>query len=270
MLKFRHIGRTGIAVLAAAIIMLAASPAGALDSEKSVKQYVPRLFTVADGLPQPWIQTIVQTRDGYLWFGTQEGLARFNGAQFTNFDKNNTPGINHNNIRALLEDKQSGALWIGTYGGGLTRYDGGKFKTFTVADGLPGNFVLTLAQTPAGDLWIGTDKGLAIYKDEKIREFKWSDEEIRQPVSGLATSFDGSIWFLIRNRVYQIDRQKNVHRIAEDVPEPRAIYADRDGSLWIGTMTHGVYKWSAGKSTHYSNRVEWNHTAPGHELCHLR
>src|SRR5207237_297683 len=188
------------------------------------KQYVPRLFTVADGLPQPWIQTIVQTRDGYLWFGTQEGLARFNGAQFTNFDKNNTPGINHNNIRALLEDKQNGALWIGTYGGGLTRYYAGKFKTYTVDDGLPGNFILTLVQAPAGDVWIGTDKGLAIYKDEKIREFKWQVEGIRQPVSGLTASLDGSISFLSRNKIYQIDAHRNVLKIAADIPEPRSIY----------------------------------------------
>src|SRR5947209_19540783 len=134
------------------MIMLAVGSAAALDPSKSVKQYVSKAFTVADGLPQPWVQTIAQSGDGYMWFGTQEGLSRFNGAQFTNFDKSNIPEINHNNIRALLDDKRDGTLWIGTYGGGLTRYSGGKFKTYTIADGLPGDFILSLAWGASGDL----------------------------------------------------------------------------------------------------------------------
>ena len=89
-------GRAGWALLACAMMM--PIRAKALDASKAVSQYVPKLLTMADGLPQPWVQAIVQSSDGYMWFGTQEGLSRFDGAQFVNFDKNNTPGINHNNI----------------------------------------------------------------------------------------------------------------------------------------------------------------------------
>jgi len=96
-----------ILVLLVGTMIMPSRTAKAPDSSKAVKQYLPKLLTVTDGLPQPWVQTIAQTSDGYMWFGTQEGLSRFNGTQFRNFDKNNTPGINHNNIRVLLLEKTS-------------------------------------------------------------------------------------------------------------------------------------------------------------------
>ncbi len=255
MIESRMFRRAILDCLAVCIAVIATtSPAKAVDSSKSAKEYVPKLLTVADGLPQPWVQTMTQTPDGYMWFGTQEGLARFNGAKFTTFDQNNTPGINHNNIRALQNDSADGSLWIGTYGGGLTRYHGGQFRAYTIDDGLPGNFILTLAQGSAGDLWIGTDKGLAIFKNEKITVFKQADETLKHPVLGLTASPDGSMWFLISDTVYRADKSGVVSKIDTHVPEARAIYADREGRIWIGTMNQGLYQWASGKVTHYASQ----------------
>ena len=65
------------------------------------------------GLPQNSVPCIRQTRDGYLWLGTREGLARFDGVRFTIFDRRTTPSLLHNQIRHLLEDR-AGNLWIST------------------------------------------------------------------------------------------------------------------------------------------------------------
>jgi signal transduction histidine kinase/ligand-binding sensor domain-containing protein/DNA-binding response OmpR family regulator len=241
-------------------MMAAANPAGAVDSSKPVKDYVPKLLTVADGLPQPWVQAITQTPDGYMWFGTQEGIARFNGAKFKTFDQNNTPGINHNNIRTLLYDESDGSLWIGTYGGGLSRYQAGKFRAYTVEDGLPGNFVFTLAQGPAGELWIGTDKGPAVLRNGKITAVKANDEALKHPVSDMIKSPDGSMWFLIGNTIYRAGRAGVISPIDSKVPEPRALYADREGHIWIGTMSQGLYQWSGGKITHYGSQSSYPKT----------
>jgi ligand-binding sensor domain-containing protein len=81
-----------------------------------VPPYVHNVWQTQQGLPQNSVFTIVQTRDGYLWLATQEGLVRFDGIRFTIFDKRNTPQIKANNIQALYED-QEGALWAGTEGG---------------------------------------------------------------------------------------------------------------------------------------------------------
>src|ERR1043166_9554726 len=84
-------------------------------------QYNFTSWTTDNGLPQNSVYAILQTRDGYLWFTTLDGLVRYNGAQFTVFNKANSPGIKSNRFSSLFEDRD-GALWAGTEDGGLTRY----------------------------------------------------------------------------------------------------------------------------------------------------
>src|SRR5687768_6375670 len=99
-------------------------------------QYRFDIWDTEDGLPQNTVYAMTQTRDGYLWLTTYDGLVRFDGVRFTVFDKSNTPGINSNRFTCIYEDTD-GVLWIGTEYGGLVRYASGEFKTFT--DGLPNN-----------------------------------------------------------------------------------------------------------------------------------
>src|SRR5262249_47445725 len=120
------------------LILLVLSLAGSarcLDPHKSISEYVHNVWRSEDGLPQNSIQALLQTRDGYLWIGTQEGLVRFNGVEFKVFNKSNTDGMRHNDVRVLYEDRE-GILWVGTFGGGLVRYHDGQFKTYTSQDGL--------------------------------------------------------------------------------------------------------------------------------------
>src|SRR6185436_7098370 len=78
------------------------------------------VWTAADsGLPQNTVCTLLQSRDGYLWVGTLDGLARFDGVRFTVFNRGNSPGLPSNRITALYENA-AGDLWAGTEGGGLT------------------------------------------------------------------------------------------------------------------------------------------------------
>jgi sugar lactone lactonase YvrE len=121
------------------IILLCNAPgAYALNPNKVLTQYVRQVWTASDGLPLNAIFTITQTRDGYIWVGTHEGLARFDGIHFTTFNRQNTPILNNNRITVLCE-APSGALWIGTggdrffssggvRGGGLFRYDQGRWQ----------------------------------------------------------------------------------------------------------------------------------------------
>src|SRR5437016_3786198 len=108
------------------LILLAALPAHALDPAKRITQYTLDVWQTRQGLPQNSVQSIIQTRDGYVWFGTQEGLVRFDGVSFKVFDKTNTEEITLNDIGYLTEDRE-GNLWIGSDGGGLMRYREGVF-----------------------------------------------------------------------------------------------------------------------------------------------
>ena len=81
-------------------------------------------ISVQDGLSQAAVQAIAQDRSGYMWFGTQEGLNRFDGYRFTHFLRrpNEPNSLSHNWIYALLSDRD-GYLWVGTKSGGLDRLD---------------------------------------------------------------------------------------------------------------------------------------------------
>lgn len=136
------------ACLAAALFLPAAF---ALDPHKSLTQYSRQSWGQVDGLPQDTIRAIAQTADGYLWLGTDEGLARFDGYEFTVFTKSNG-SLPANSITALAADPD-GSLWIGTPRG-LTRFHARSFHTFTKRDGLPDDAVTGLYSDHAGTLWI--------------------------------------------------------------------------------------------------------------------
>jgi ligand-binding sensor domain-containing protein len=124
-----------------------------LDPSKTIAEYVTDVWHTEQGLPQNSVRSIAQTPDGYLWLATEQGLARFDGIKFTVFDQRNTSELSANEITALLVDTQ-GALWIGTHGGGLSRYAHGKVSTYTAKDGLKSNSILSLYFDKEGVLWI--------------------------------------------------------------------------------------------------------------------
>ena len=124
-----------------------ASGALALDPRKSLTQYSRTIWTQERGLPHDTIRAITQTKDGYLWLGTDEGLARFDGYDFVVFNKTNGD-LPDNSITALAA-ANDGGLWIGT-SNGLTQYRDGHFKTFTMKQGLPDAAITALARRSRG------------------------------------------------------------------------------------------------------------------------
>src|SRR5262245_4349483 len=90
-------------------------------------------WTTDNGLPQNEINDITQTRDGYLWLTTCNGLARYDGARFKVFNPGNTKGLKTSRLQYLFEDP-NGNLWITTPHSGVVRYKNGKFETYTTKD----------------------------------------------------------------------------------------------------------------------------------------
>ena len=117
-------------LLSLLLLLCLATTAFALDPNKSLSEFGIQVWLTENGLPQNTVQAITQTQDGYLWIGTQEGLARFNSLSFVVFDKDSTPQMKSNDVRALLEE-QSGALLIGT-SYGLVKFKDGAFSSFTL------------------------------------------------------------------------------------------------------------------------------------------
>jgi signal transduction histidine kinase/streptogramin lyase len=127
--------------------------AWALDPHKTLTQYSRHVWGQQDGLPQDTVKSITQTSDGYLWLGTDEGLARFDGFDFTVFSRPTTD-LPANSITALAASPMpDGSLWIGT-ANGLAQYRDKRFHTYTTNDGLPDNNITALYSDHAGTLWI--------------------------------------------------------------------------------------------------------------------
>ena len=136
-----------------------------------------RLVDSGQRLPQNIVTAIRQTRDGYLWIATFDGLARFDGVRFTVFNRANSPGIYSNRFTSLFEDTR-GDLWMGTEIGSVTRYTGGRFITYSAPNGLSARFVRAFSGDAAGNVWV--------LSDDTIRQWQPDGErfvEIGAPVS---------------------------------------------------------------------------------------
>lgn len=218
-------------------------------------------WTSADGLPKNKVQCVQQDRNGYLWVGTQHGLARFDGVRFKTMDRMQRPGEAPPAINVLAEDKRDGSLWVGTTEG-LFRLAGDETARFGVEHGLPHRKVWRLCSCSNGDLWLGTDGGLARLRNGRF-------ERITQETLGGTTS-SGARWFLERpdghvwlgNDYWRRDYDPATGKF-NPLPlgglpgelDISTVAAARDGSLLVGT-SKGMWRVSG-------DRREWYERANG-------
>ena len=254
-------------------------------------EYAHRVWRIEDGLPQNRIRAISQTPDGYLWIGTSEGLARFDGVRFRIFNRANTPALQDDGILHLLLTRD-GALWIGTEGGGVVRYRNGEFRNYSTAEGLTNGFVRAIYQDRGGSLWIGTDRGIFRMEGDRFRRLDGTPEIPSASFNSFAEDDAGRIWTTSTVGLLAIAGGKLTkpgHACAD--PQLRALQAsshgffravrpaggasevrdgcavpdrslptyqlksiteDRDGNLWIATAGHGVIRSVNGDQTTFT------------------
>jgi hypothetical protein len=139
-------------------------------------------ISVEDGLSHSTVNAILQDSYGFMWFGTDDGLNRYDGYGFTVYKHNpdDPHSLSHNRVWSLYEDS-SGGLWVGTYGGGLNRFhrDTGRFARYDTHDfgnitDEPEEFrnvVWAIDEHPAGFLWIATYGGGLVRFDLETERF---------------------------------------------------------------------------------------------------
>jgi signal transduction histidine kinase/CheY-like chemotaxis protein/ligand-binding sensor domain-containing protein len=201
------------------------------------------------------VTAIIQTRDGYLWIGTQEGLVRFDGARFTVFDKRKVPGVGQFSILALCEARD-GTLWIGTQASGLISMKAGEFTVHaSSASGLPDNEVDKLVQDDEGQLWIVTPRGLSVFKNGKFVSYAGRqglpDDGIGAPYEGR----DGTVWIATSHGLVRLRHgQFEVVRIPQS-PGKLGVgsIAEDPGGLWLGT-DQGLVRLAGGDLTSYAGK----------------
>ena len=240
-----------------AVVLLAgwlASGAFALDPRKSLTQYSRTIWTQERGLPQDTIRAITQTKDGYLWLGTDEGLARFDGYEFVVFNKTNGD-LPDNSITALAA-ANDGGLWIGT-SNGLTQYREGRFRTFTVRHGLPDPAITALLTDREGALWVVAGVHLSRFQSGQFTNFKPDSDIPMSSARAMCEDANHELWVGGFSRVAHRTGGKFVTMISPEALGGFVVLtmmADRDGNIWIGG-NRGIIRRSAnGEIRRYGTR----------------
>ncbi len=225
------------AFLATLLAICSSTLCFALDPHKSLSQYARTTRTEEHGLPQDTIRAITQTTDGYLWLGTDEGLARFDGYEFTLFSRRNS-NLPSDSIAALAP-ASDGALWIGT-SNGLTRHIGREFKTYTTRDGLPDDSITDLVFDASGTLWIVAGvQSLAISRRAVHTNYVPGKDVPATAIRRIYRGPDNTLWIASINAVFKMESAGTFQQVVPDSAFGGGYYTllsgDRMGNLWVGS-----------------------------------
>lgn len=243
-----------LALLLPLLLSLGGWPARALDPAGALGQFSRRAWQTESGLPQNTVHAVTQTGDGHLWVATEEGLARYDGAGFALFDRQNTPQLPSNDVRALLHTAAGDDLWAGTPSG-LARLSGGAWKLFTTRDGLPSDDVQALCEGRDGTVWVGTSKGLARYRDGAFNTYTTRDGLPSDDVQAVFEDREGTL----RVGTSAGDASFPGGRVESRGPDtpagPRvnAYAQDSAGRVWLAT-DDGLNVFEEGSLKNYTTR----------------
>ncbi|MBK9989702.1 MAG: response regulator [Verrucomicrobia bacterium] len=220
--------------------MLLTVSAWALNPVRKAGSYTIRGWFTEQGLPSNKIRAVTQTRDGYLWVATAQGLARFDGSRFTVYNGSTNPELRGGGFYTVLEAKD-GTLWFGG-DNGLFRWRNGFFDRFTTEDGLGNNYVRSLNQARDGALLICTRTGISFMREGIIATPGGAWKQTTGVVRAVLEHSDGSTW-VSANRLWRIAGDK-VEVMSDRYGLPGENFTSAierpDGSVWTSSNA-GVF-----------------------------
>ena len=227
----------------------------ALDSPQKIEQFTHTAWGHKEGAPQN-IFSITQTKDGYLWLATTEGLFRFDGITFEHYEPPSGPTLPSGGAQALLA-LPNGDLWIG-FAGAISLLRNGKVENYASRDGVPEGLVTSLVQDWRGTIWAGTPTGLARFENNRWKkigkEWNFSGKSAwALHVDGKGTLWvaesDESIVFLPRGATAFQSTSVHVGTVCQIDEAP-------NGKLWMAETTRSVRPVPLGVKLSPSDKVE--------------
>jgi ligand-binding sensor domain-containing protein/signal transduction histidine kinase len=224
------------------LMLLHTKCAIALDPHSAELNYTRRVWEVQDGLPEDVVRAFAQTPDRYLWIGTSAGLVRFDGTQFSVYDRHNVPQLKESGILSLLTDRDGG-LWIGTEGGGLVLYRNQVFHLFSAPEGLTNGFVRSVEEDDRGRIWVGTDGGLFRIAGDRVERLDGTGGTQPVAVHSMFKDAAGRMW-VGGTRVLRFDHDHvSEFQLRGEISQLRvkSMLVTSDGTSWVGTVS-GLYR----------------------------
>lgn len=219
-----------------------------------IPRYNSRVWQSDDGLGHNSVQAVAQSRDGYLWVGTSEGVSRFDGLLFTRLAGEENPEFNKGSVTAFAQG-MDGSVWIGIENGGVSQWKDGRVMHFGQTNGLVSDRVRALCAASDGSIWIGTSDGLSRFQHGKFSTYTQTNGLSHNAIRALCEDREGQIWAGTGAGLNCIShgRITVIYRGGEALPSGaiRALYADDEGSLWIGS-DGGLTRLREGKFNTYT------------------
>jgi ligand-binding sensor domain-containing protein len=216
---------------------------------------------VEDGLSDSWVRSVLKDHRGFMWFGTRDGLSRYDGYHFKVYrhDPNRTHSLSSSDIWVLLEDSRQ-RLWIG--GPGLDLYDRDHDRFESALAGAAGSAAKSLGiramcEGRPGKIWLGTQDGLVRFDAETrstiaYRHDPRNDHSLRPgAVMGLAYDHRGVLWIGTATGVDRLDEDgttfTHILGSPSGPPQPasmmvREIYLHPDGGVWVASLRQGLLR----------------------------
>jgi ligand-binding sensor domain-containing protein/signal transduction histidine kinase len=229
------------AVLSSLSLLL---PPGVARADSKLGDFAVTRWTRENGLPDNSVTCLMQTQDGYLWIGTEKGLARFDGVKFVPLRLSVSDAGAAEEITALYQDA-SERLWIGTREHGLWCLTGGVVKRVNPAPGFKSAAVTCIAGDRAGGLWVGTTNGLSRFNGTNVTCFTVAQGLPSDVISSVHVSGPDTVWITTRKGMCQFkDGRFSPLEFHTDSPgsnpEMIGIYNDQRGNLWAFGDTYLV------------------------------
>lgn len=194
-------------------------------------------LTTKDSLSSNFVLSIVEDKDQNLWFSTfGKGITKKENGRTKVYSADVDQGLNNNTIWASLRDRENN-LWFCT-SDGISKFDGKRFKNYSLADGLGAKIVYSICQDYKGNLWLGTSKGVSVFDGTHFKNYVSGEDNIGKEVTSIVEDKNKRLWFATRNGLFKFENNTfskyttadglcNIHLLS--------LAVDNDNNLWIGS-----------------------------------
>ncbi len=241
------------------LILLISVPLFSLSKDISLSQFMIDSYDIQFGLPQNSVRSMVQTRNGFLWLGTEEGFVKFDGIKMDVYDDVLFPIDNHK-VEFIIEERGDTNLWIGTDGGGILKFNyiTEEYEIFDVKTGLPENSIIRGVEGDDGTFYFGTRRsGIIVFS--KNGERRVIDSSLGLPLNNVTALIKGNggvVWAGTQQYFSRIEGNRAVE-VAKFPSEITTIYHYDSRRFIIGTRGSGVFIFDTddNRSSPYMSRL---------------